>query len=69
MLVAERNRLPDQIMFTVYPQRWTDDPLQWTKELALQNAKNINKRFIAQKGTKAGDRKSEVRCQRTAGRL
>ena len=34
---------PDQIMFTFHPQRWTDNTALWTKELVLQNAKNIFK--------------------------
>lgn len=44
---AKANKLPDQIMFTFHPQRWTDNKMQWTKELLLQNAKNIVKRIIA----------------------
>ena len=43
---AKENRLPNQIMITVHPQRWTNNPLQWTKELILQNAKNLVKRFV-----------------------
>lgn len=41
------DQLPDQIMFTFHPQRWTDNKFQWTKELLLQNTKNIVKRLIA----------------------
>lgn len=44
---AEADKLPDQIMFTFHPQRWTDQKFLWTKELLLQNAKNIIKRIIA----------------------
>lgn len=43
---AKANELPNQIMFTFHPQRWTDNKVQWTKELLLQNAKNIVKRII-----------------------
>jgi hypothetical protein len=38
--------LPDQIMFTFHPQRWTDKPLPWVKELVLQNTKNVVKYFL-----------------------
>jgi hypothetical protein len=40
------NELPYQIMFTFHPQRWTDNKLGWTKELLLQNTKNVVKRII-----------------------
>lgn len=43
---AEKNQLPNQIMFTFHPQRWTDKPLLWTKELFWQNAKNVVKYFF-----------------------
>jgi len=38
--------LPSQIMFTLHPQRWTNNALLWTKELVMQNAKNIIKRYF-----------------------
>ena len=34
---------PNQIMFTFHPQRWTDNTALWTKELVLQNVKNVVK--------------------------
>ena len=43
---AEENRLPDKIMLTFHPQRWTDKPLPWTNELVWQNIKNIGKYFL-----------------------
>jgi hypothetical protein len=43
---AENNSLPDKIMLTFHPQRWTDRPLPWIKELIWQNLKNIVKYFI-----------------------
>ena len=43
---AENDRLPDQIMITVHPQRWTDSLIPWTKELIFQNIKNIYKRGL-----------------------
>jgi len=38
--------LPDKIMFTFHPQRWNNNFYLWTKELMLQNAKNIIKRLF-----------------------
>ena len=35
--------LPDRIMITVHPQRWSDTLIPWIKELILQNCKNIVK--------------------------
>ncbi|MCX5718405.1 MAG: hypothetical protein NT055_00310, partial [Nitrospirae bacterium] len=43
---AEEGRLPDKIMITFHPQRWTDKPLQWVKELVWQNVKNVGKYFL-----------------------
>jgi hypothetical protein len=42
---AINNRLPDKIMFTFHPQRWTDKPVLWMKELVFQNIKNQIKRY------------------------
>lgn len=41
------NRLPDQLMITMHPQRWTDSKFEWTKELVTQKIKNIVKRILA----------------------
>jgi hypothetical protein len=38
-----RKALPTQIMMTFHPQRWTDEPLPWVKELVMQKAKNVVK--------------------------
>ena len=43
---AEEGLLPDKIMLTIHPQRWTDNPVLWTKELVWQNAKNVVKRML-----------------------
>lgn len=42
--------LPSQIMVTVHPQRWTDKPLPWIKELLWQNIKNLVKYNIIKIG-------------------
>jgi hypothetical protein len=43
---ARAHRLPDKIMMTFHPQRWTDQPLPWLKELVWQNVKNVGKYFL-----------------------
>jgi len=40
---AESGTLPNQVMFTFHPQRWHDRPWPWTRELLVQNAKNVVK--------------------------
>ncbi|KAF5073321.1 hypothetical protein DSECCO2_192990 [anaerobic digester metagenome] len=37
------DRLPLQTMITVHPQRWTNNYIEWTKELVAQRLKNIVK--------------------------
>lgn len=46
MRAINENRLPDRIMMTVHPQRWNPFGYKWTKELFLQNAKNIVKGLL-----------------------
>ncbi len=46
MASAERSGLPDHIMMTFHPQRWTNDPLPWLKELIFQRLKNVIKYFL-----------------------
>lgn len=43
---AEAGTLPDKIMMTFHPQRWTDKPVPWVKELVWQNVKNVVKYFV-----------------------
>lgn len=43
---AEEGLLPDKIMMTFHPQRWTDKPIPWVKELIWQNVKNVGKYFL-----------------------
>jgi len=42
----QNNDLPDKIMINVHPQRWTDKPLPWIRELVGQNVKNVIKRYL-----------------------
>jgi hypothetical protein len=39
-------KFPDKTMITTHPQRWTDNPILWTKELVWQNTKNIIKKLF-----------------------
>ena len=43
---AQEDRLPNRIMITVHPQRWTNSFISWAKELFWQNMKNALKRII-----------------------
>jgi hypothetical protein len=43
---AEEGILPDKMMITFHPQRWTDRPIPWVRELVWQNVKNVGKYFI-----------------------
>lgn len=44
---AKEGVLPHRVMITTHPQRWTDNQVAWTKELLMQNAKNVVKRVLA----------------------
>ena len=46
---ANAGKLPKRIMITTHPQRWTDKPAEWFKEMMLQNVKNVVKKFIVSK--------------------
>lgn len=48
---AQEQALPDQIMFTFHPQRWTDNMAKWGQELVLQNIKNVIKKYFFVKKT------------------
>lgn len=37
---------PDQTMFTFHPQRWNNNIMKWSKELVVQNVKNVVKRHF-----------------------
>jgi len=43
---ASKNKLPNVIMFTFHPQRWNDNLIMWSKELMMQNIKNVIKKFF-----------------------
>lgn len=43
-IMAKSETLPNHIMITTHPQRWTNHPIAWWKELILQTIKNTIKR-------------------------
>ncbi len=45
-IIRNVGHLPDKVMFTFHPQRWTDNPVEWGKELIIQNVKNLVKRYF-----------------------
>ncbi len=42
----ERGEFPERAMLTFHPQRWTDHPVLWVRELVEQNVKNGVKMVI-----------------------
>ncbi len=43
---AYAGNLPDKIMITVHPQRWSDSFFPWFRELVFQNVKNVIKKAV-----------------------
>ena len=43
---AINNQLHDHIIINSHPQRWTDRPGPWIRELVWQNVKNVGKYFL-----------------------
>ena len=43
---AEKGLMPDKIMLNTHPQRWADNPVEWTKELIWLNVKNVIKKYF-----------------------
>lgn len=41
----ENGQLPEHVMITSHPQRWTNDQWAWLRELVIQNMKNCIKRL------------------------
>jgi hypothetical protein len=46
LFTNDEGRLPDKIMMTFHPQRWTDNHVLWLKVLILQRLKNVVKRGL-----------------------
>lgn len=49
-IIDNIDKLPDKIMMTFHPQRWSNNPIIWTRELLLQKMKNEVKRVIVRRG-------------------
>lgn len=49
LLGLSRHTLPDHIMITVHPQRWSNNPKRWLQELIMQNSKNQIKKIIVKR--------------------
>ncbi len=45
-IINNVGQLPPKIMFTIHPERWSDNLVIWTKQLVGQNIKNIVKRVL-----------------------
>lgn len=50
MEAVDKQSFPVRAMVTTHPQRWTDNMLEWTKEMISQSAKNLVKRLIVHHG-------------------
>jgi hypothetical protein len=48
---VEMGELPNKLMMTFHPQRWTDKLVPWMTELIWQNVKNVGKYFLIKLGT------------------
>lgn len=45
-IIKNVDELSDKLMFTIHPERWTDEWLPWTRQLVLQTVKNAVKRVM-----------------------
>jgi hypothetical protein len=43
---VEAGTFPKTTMMTFHPQRWHDNMFDWSKELVMQNAKNVIKKWF-----------------------
>lgn len=48
-IIKHIHQLPDQVMFTFHPQRWTNNPLSWSRELVMQSIKNQVKHALVKR--------------------
>jgi len=46
LLALQRDKFSTKVLMTIHPQRWTNNPISWTKELVSQNIKNMIKYFL-----------------------
>ena len=52
---CESGILPDQLMITLHPQRWYNEPIPWVRELVWQNLKNAGKWIIVTRNQGIGN--------------
>ncbi len=45
-IIANKETLPPNMMFTIHPQRWNDNLVPWVRELVFQNMRNVVKRIL-----------------------
>jgi hypothetical protein len=45
-IIKHIDMVPDRIMFTFHPQRWTNNTILWFQEMVMQSIKNQVKRII-----------------------
>jgi hypothetical protein len=45
-IIEKVHQLPQKVMITIHPERWTDNIFEWTKQLIFQNVKNVVKRIM-----------------------
>ena len=45
-VIAGADQLPPKLMITIHPQRWTNQPLLWLREVIAQNVKNVVKAYV-----------------------
>lgn len=50
---ARAGELPNKIMMTFHPQRWTNHYVRWVQELVVQSAKNVVKGYIVSRSDKS----------------
>lgn len=44
-IIDNIDMLPEKVMFTIHPERWTDNPVLWVRQYVYQNLKNVVKRI------------------------
>jgi hypothetical protein len=49
VLGLQNKKLPFPVMINFHPQRWTDEPALWIKEMLFQSAKNQIKKWRKQR--------------------
>ena len=48
-IIENVSHLPNNLMITIHPERWTDNWFMWTKQFLFQNAKNVVKKILLER--------------------